>query len=132
MTEEIEPGSVQDHKRTLLQWMTEKGIHLAHVGYSGYDDSGQIDEPVFSDKDGTEILLPMEKILLRDEDGEQCSKTVYEAFHSFCWDLLEDRWSGWEINDGSEGRFLFKPNDNEVVWEHTIWERTAHDTEEHL
>ena len=47
----------------------------------------------------------------------------------WCYTQLENNFGGWEINEGSDGKFMFNFNDMIIVLEHTYnTEENATDT----
>ena len=50
-----------------------------------------------------------------DETGDP----VPNAIEDWCYRELESNYGGWEINEGSEGYFLFNFNDSTISLEHT-------------
>jgi hypothetical protein len=54
-----------------------------------------------------------------------------EAIQDLCYDLLEQRHPGWEINSGSDGTFVFNVTSEKIKWEHNdiIEERDLHEYE---
>ena len=41
-----------------------------------------------------------------DRSRKQEELSLKEAVEYFCWDTLEDRHGGWEINEGGSGEFV--------------------------
>lgn len=66
------------------------------ITYNGSGDSGYIE----SSFEGTNTAVPA-------------------SIENWCYDELEQNFGGWEINEGSEGRFEFNFNDFTVLLTHT-------------
>lgn len=67
-----------------------------YITYNGSGDSGYIE----SSFEGTNTAVPA-------------------SIENWCYDELEQNFGGWEINEGSEGRFEFNFNDFTVLLTHT-------------
>ena len=60
-----------------------------------------------------------------DETGD----AVPSEIEDWCYAQLESNYGGWEINEGSDGRFIFNFNDSTIVLDHTYnTEETSEDT----
>jgi hypothetical protein len=64
------------------------------LSYNGSGDSGYIESEF-------------------DEGGD-----VPSDVENFCYRKLENHFGGWEINEGSDGRFIFDRNNNTITLEH--------------
>ena len=50
---------------------------------------------------------------------EENGDSVPSSMEDWCYRQLENNFGGWEINEGSDGRFMFNFNDTIIVLEHT-------------
>lgn len=50
---------------------------------------------------------------------DQTSDSVPAPLEDWCYRQLEDNYGGWEINEGSDGEFVFNFNDMEIRLDHT-------------
>jgi hypothetical protein len=69
----------------LIEQLRELGVHTVTADYDGYGDGGQIEDPQFG---GIDVPTPT-------------MRAVEDLFYA----LLEQLYSGWEIDDGSFGQF---------------------------
>jgi hypothetical protein len=97
------------------------------VGYDSVKDKERFDkwmETVMS-----EIEVPSDGILTIHYNGGGDSGYIDSTFaethdevpseiENWCYDELENHFGGWEINEGSDGRFIFDFNDSNVYLEH--------------
>lgn len=106
---------VRDNKDFVFDILEQEGIASFEVEFDGSGDSGQI-----------ESISLDEKLLKRKIEGckvkngsrydpvTKTSSPVWEhdvtlqsLIEGVCYDILEDNFGGWEINDGSYGTFSF-------------------------
>jgi hypothetical protein len=105
-----------------VEWDDEEGKDL----FEGWEKDG-----VFED-----LEVPDNGILILSYNGSGDSgfvessfdenfESVPSAIEDWCYDQLESHFGGWEINEGSDGSFLFDFNNLVVTLSHT------YNTEEH-
>jgi hypothetical protein len=82
-----------------MKLLTEFSIPIAYVEFHGGGDSGDIETSVYDENNG---LLNVSY----DNDVE-----------NFLYECLRNFYSGWEINEGSFGKFIFNPIDNNIQLE---------------
>jgi hypothetical protein len=82
-----------------MKLLTELSIPIAYVEFNGGGDSGDIETSVYDENNG---LLDV------DYDNE---------VENFLYGCLSNFYSGWEINEGSFGKFVFYPIDNIIQLE---------------
>lgn len=82
-----------------MKLLTEFNIPIAYVEFNGGGDSGDIETSVYDENNG---LLDVNY----DNDVE-----------NFLYESLGNFYSGWEINEGSHGKFVFYPIDNIIQLE---------------
>ena len=75
----------------LVEQLLQHSVTKVVVEYSGSGDSGQLDEVRCTDKNNGTVTL---------------STAVIEKIDDLVYDLLEQHYSGWEINDGSSGEII--------------------------
>ena len=51
-------------------------------------------------------------------------ENVPANIEDFCYNALEDSHGGWEINEGSQGRFVFDKKNKIITLEHTYNEES--------
>ncbi len=78
-------------------------IKSIEVTYSGAGDSGDIDEIITINKDGTSGKLP--------ED-------VRTTIRDFSCDFLDDHHGGWGNDEGGSGSIIFNPESMTIENEH--------------
>jgi hypothetical protein len=70
------------------------GSDIMELKYNGSGDSGYI------------------------EDRFENSESVPSSVEDFCYRWLENSYGGWEINEGSQGQFIFNLKDQTITLEH--------------
>jgi hypothetical protein len=83
-------------KDGVFQDLTIPKNGILTVAYNGSGDSGFIESSFDETSDG-----------------------VPTAMEDWCYTQLENNFGGWEINEGSDGKFMFNFNDMIIVLEHT-------------
>lgn len=77
----------------IMDMLRESNVPYMSVKFDGSGDSGSIEGA--EDEDGATIELPAD-------------------IEDWCYNQLESNYGGWEINEGSNGSFIFKTESNEV------------------
>ena len=127
-----------------------KVITFSH--FWSYYDRGDGSSIEFDDEEDIERFTEWEKEYFSDteipEDGiltvtyngsgdsgymegsfEENSSQVPAGIEDWCYEKLSDNFSGWEINEGSDGNFIFDFNNKIVTLNHTEnFEENASDT----
>lgn len=141
MSEENREEISKNNKEIIFKVLKSLKIKEVRVDYSGYGDSGQIDDLTFyrSSKKPIEIQ-PLTRGLrisglkhctggyivnpngnfgfTRSYEDRPTTSDLEEVIKDLCYDLLEERHGGWEINSGSNGQFRFAVPENTIHWEH--------------
>jgi hypothetical protein len=87
-----EGDSMYDTFTEVREFMEKAKVNKMVIKYNGSGDNGYIDQEVYTNKG----KFPMEDFI-RD----------------LCYELLET-FGGWEINEGSQGEIIFKPDSIEI------------------
>jgi hypothetical protein len=112
--------------------LRDLGVCQLHISYSGSCDSGCINEVEAFDKDNKVIPLPQTLVpytfthtTYNLEDAHYATTTtetkelpLSEAVEQWCYDLLEEFYPGWEINEGSSGTIIIDPSGREGRIDH--------------
>ena len=98
-------GRLRDAKPQVDAILKGRGIRTVDIRYDGCGDSGQIDELDFLDEHSQAVEVPEEEA---------------EVIRQFFYDILEHKYPGWEIDDGSCGEFRWLAETNDMSLEHTI------------
>jgi hypothetical protein len=104
------------------------------IEYDSDEDKARFDK--WMEEDLQDVEVPSEGILTLSYNGggdsgyiessfDETSDGVPASIEDWCYKKLEDQFGGWEINEGSDGRFIFNFNNSTVNLEHTF------NTEEH-
>jgi len=106
-------------KARLLDALLAPGIARVSVLFDGEGDSGQIEETVAFDAGGQPVDLPAEPLTIQtakpDGSGpEETTLPVADVIEALCYELLEEKYPGWEIDDGSYGKFVFNVADGTI------------------
>ena len=106
-------------------------IDRGSTSYDEYDsneDKKTFDDWMDEDLKDTEV--PEEGILTARYNGggdsgylesnfEETGEPIPNEIEDWCYRQLERNYGGWEINEGSDGVFIFNFNDSTIVHEHT-------------
>jgi hypothetical protein len=122
-------AATQHNKAAVVDALTAASITTLTAEFDGYGDSGQI-ESITAQAGDSVVELPKTAITIRvvtnvrrgdhDETIEKVEQQpLAEAIEVLCYDYLEERHGGWEINDGSFGRFEFDVTSRIVTLEFT-------------
>jgi hypothetical protein len=111
---------IENNRQAIIKAMKDNWIAKATVEYAGSGDSGQIEGVSFDyrERNGIDamkdaVTVKVTEVSSRWEDGkfeqkkEEVEKELSAAIEDLCYDLLESKHPGWEINDGSSGQFTF-------------------------
>lgn len=95
----------------LCHQLRQRAVETVTAQYDGSGDSGQIEDPDFGS-----VEVP---------------QGLSTAVHNLFYDLLEEHYGGWEINEGSFGQFVWNVKGDEITLEHNT--RTeSYETEERV
>lgn len=108
----------------ILPFLKEKGITKVIVEFDGSGDSGQIENISFQNKEGEEPVGLEEETCFnllteytpwgaKPEVGYS-EKSLRDFFEDAVYKALEERWGGWENNDGAYGTFIFDIEKNKL------------------
>ena len=102
---------IAGNKTTLLSFLAMAGISRIMVNFDGCGDSGQI-EDVAAFKGDDQVDLPPGTVELLTLDYGATEPVAHvlpvgEAVEKLAYDLLHQKHSGWENNDGAFGEFAF-------------------------
>jgi hypothetical protein len=114
------------NKAAVMAALAAAGITSVTVAFDGYGDDGQIESIVAQSGELTVQLPDGFVAIVGSEDegtissGEEASEShgdtpLTEAIESLCYEYLEEAHSGWEVNDGAYGTFVFTVADGSVV-----------------
>ena len=99
------------NKIILFDALAKAQITHVVVGFDGEGDQGQMERAVArSDEKLVEFPEVTLSLFIADFDYAELSVgelSLQEAVEHICYGYLEDRHSGWEINEGSIGEFTF-------------------------
>jgi hypothetical protein len=98
------------------------------VEYDSEDDIERFNRWI--DEDLEDVEVPSDGILTLPYNGggdsgyiessfEPTGDAVPASIENWCYSELESHFGGWEINEGSDGVFIFNFNDSTVTLEHT-------------
>lgn len=103
-------------KAQLYANLARHGIARVVIEYDGCDDSGCISDITLFGADDRAMPIPDSQVKYTTESRvysektkryeprrKSCTGPLRDAIKTWCYDLLELHFPGWEINDGSEG-----------------------------
>ena len=119
----METKKLDATKEVLFDILEKNNVERFSVDFDGSGDSGQIDsinldKKILSQK--VKGICFREGTFWDNEKNESVKKTrdeatVEEVVEQLCYDYLEDKCGGWEINEGSYGEFIFYVDERKVV-----------------
>ena len=114
---------------TVMFWFSYYGRGGENsVEYDDTDDIARFEN--WMENDLSEIEVPEDGILTIPYNGggdsgyiensfEEIGDQVPSAIEDWCYNQLERNFGGWEINEGSDGEFLFNFHDMTIELNHT-------------
>lgn len=84
--------------------LAKAGFKTLKVTYSGSNDEGWVND--------VQVLEP------ELPDGVGISDSLSESIRQQAYDVLERRYPGWEINEGSEGHITIRVDQRSAVLSH--------------
>jgi len=98
------------------------------IEYDSDEDKAVFDK--WMEEDLQDVEVPSEGILTLSYNGggdsgyiessfDETSDAVPASIEDWCYKQLESHFGGWEINEGSDGRFIFDFNNSTVNLDHT-------------
>jgi len=99
------------------------------IAYDSDEDKARFDK--WMEEDMQDVEVPSEGILTLSYNGggdsgyiessfDETSDAVPASIEDWCYSQLESHFGGWEINEGSDGRFIFNFNNSTVDLDHTF------------
>lgn len=118
-------------KAQIYAKLAKLGIASLLIIYDGCGDSGCIESLKAIGPDGKEVELPKRAVSIdvvesRRDPANPGFMTIAvrrkvpikEAIESWCYDLLEEHFGGWEINEGSQGSIELDIKKMTAIFEH--------------
>ena len=107
------------------------------VEYDSKEDKERFDS--WMEEDMQDVEVPNDGILTLSYNGggdsgyiessfDETSDAVPSSIENWCYNELERHFGGWEINEGSDGRFIFNFNNSTVELDH-IYNTEVNDAE---
>ena len=117
----------QHNKSAVFDVLTAAGITKVTAEFDGYGDSGQI-QSITAGAGESDAEVPPTSVTIHAFDRVFCAghfetieevkqQPLAEAIEGLCYDCLEERHGGWEINEGSFGTFEFNVADRTISLE---------------
>jgi hypothetical protein len=111
------------NRKLLHTILTGLGVIRVTCTYSGYGDSGQIDDlDIFGGTDGfkrlDEVLWKKVSSLTDTRPGVLAVDSVHNALQEMFWDLLMSTHPGFENNEGGQGEFEWLLPEDELKLDH--------------
>lgn len=126
MPKKLNPAAlVKDNKDILFDILSGEGVDFFEVSFDGSGDSGQI-EDVGLDGKILKKNVPGVRVSngTRWDPQTQTSTPIWQEdvdvrclAEGVCYDILEESFGGWEINDGAYGVFKFDVKKRKVTLE---------------
>lgn len=107
------------NRREIHATLHSLGAKTVTCTYSGYGDSGQIDD---TNIDGIDIGKEMPEVMLTclDEKGDRVvhPQGLMNALTDMFYTFLEHHHPGYENNDGGQGEFIWDVKENTISLDH--------------
>jgi len=107
------------NKATVLAALRDAGISKVAVSFNGYGDSGQIDDVQVKAGDADAQLpdssVEIARATLESNTTERLGKPLADALETLCYAMLEEKYGGWENNEGAFGEFIFDVAADRIV-----------------
>lgn len=108
-----------DNKAMVLTVLRDAGISKVTVSFNGYGDSGQIDDIAVkageADAELPSKSVEIARASMESEVPEKLSEPLADAVETLCYALLEEKYDGWENNEGAFGEFIFDVAADRIV-----------------
>lgn len=118
-------------KAQLYANLARHGISRVVIGYDGSGDSGCIGYIQPYDADDNVMAIPEQHVTCTTEVRVYNEKTkrfeqkrvsrsgaLREAIETWCYDLLEEHYGGWENDGGADGTIVLNVPTKTGSWEH--------------
>ena len=107
-------------KAKLFDVLQSAGIALVTVVFDGQGDSGQIEETIAFNADRKPVELAASRLTIQtakaDGSGaEESTLPLNEVIEHLCYELLEEKYQGWEAGEGAFGEFAFSVADGTLT-----------------
>ena len=104
-------ATLSENKTALFDGLTNARIDTVEVTFNGYADEGQIDGAIANGEGADADLRLIDIEIARVGWGSPAvvreTLSVKDAIEKLIYDLLQQTYRGWEINEGAYGDFLF-------------------------
>lgn len=117
-----------DIRAKLLARFREIGVSQIEVYYSGYGDSGQLDDITTTPAKVPLREIEFDTITYPWRPGEVIQRNLGEAFEDFIWDEITSRYGGFENNDGGQGELTWDIVNDTINLDHS-WNITTTESE---
>jgi hypothetical protein len=113
----------ETNKETIKQIMKDLDITNFIIEYNGCGDDGQIEHIGINKPKMQSIETKYEYHSFHNVVGpdkqyhkvlKQTSYDIEEFLENYCYDILSEEESGWELDDGSSGSFQFDIKDDTI------------------
>jgi hypothetical protein len=107
-------------KEQLFNILHARGVRRVLVVFDGQGDSGQIEEITAFDADGAPVELPTEPLTVQtaktNGDGsEPITLPVPELIEHLCYEILGEKYLGWQDGEGAFGEFALNAADRTLT-----------------
>lgn len=108
-----------DIRTKLLKKFQEIDVSQIEVVYSGYGDSGQLDDITITPLKVSLREIEFDSITHPWRPDEVIKRNLREALEDFVWDEITSRYGGFENNDGGQGELTWDITDNTITLDHS-------------
>jgi uncharacterized protein DUF6878 len=112
-------SALAENKTALFNALEAARIDTVEVTFSGYADSGQVDEAVIegerADADLRLINIEIARVGWGSPAVARETRSVKDAIEKLVYDLLQQTYGGWENNLGAYGDLLFDVVDRTIT-----------------
>lgn len=117
-----------DIRTKLLKKFQEIDVSEVEVVYSGYGDSGQLDDITITPLKVSLREIEFDSITRPWRPNEIIKRNLREALEDFVWGEITSRYGGFENNEGGQGELTWDITNNTITLDHS-WNITTTDQE---
>lgn len=105
-------------REQLLDLFRRNGVTRVDCNYSGYGDSGNLDDPTFDPPNTINLNAPFARTPHPWYPDQLMEMKVGDAVTNIFYQFLEATHAGWENNDGAQGEFFWDIATDKITLDH--------------
>lgn len=105
-------------RQKILDLCRRYSVTAITADYSGYGDSGSIDDPQITPSSAFDLNWLFDSVPHPWHANKLLERNIGNVITNIFYQLLEQAHPGWEINDGSQGEFTWDIATDKITLEH--------------